>query len=185
MGQSSEWSGRSSADHRATVLLRQEHQALLDLFRRQREPTEPVATREALQAAIVDLLAQIRDAERNVLFPALPSEYEAVVQAFLVDQQMLEQCLANLHRATNVARAVQPRNPHVRLEGNADDRGSREYNLALGQRRAEAVRQAMVLSGVRADALEAISYGEERPRCTDQVEDCRATNRRVDILVAP
>lgn len=83
------------------------------------------------------------------------------------------------------ARAVQPRNPHVRLEGNADDRGSREYNLALGQRRAEAVRQAMVLSGVRADALEAISYGEERPRCTDQVEDCRATNRRVDILVAP
>jgi hypothetical protein len=106
MGQSSEWSGRSSADHRATVLLRQEHQALLDLFRRQREPTEPVATREALQAAIVDLLAQIRDAERNVLFPALPSEYEAVVQAFLVDQQMLEQCLANLQRATNVARAA-------------------------------------------------------------------------------
>ena len=83
------------------------------------------------------------------------------------------------------ARYVQPRNPKVRLEGNADDRGSREYNLALGQRRAEAVRQAMVLSGVRADALEAISYGEERPRCTDQGEECRATNRRVDILVAP
>lgn len=83
------------------------------------------------------------------------------------------------------ARYVQPRNPKVRLEGNADDRGSREYNLALGQRRAEAVRQAMVLSGVRADALEAISYGEERPRCTDQGEECRATNRRVDILLTP
>jgi peptidoglycan-associated lipoprotein len=83
------------------------------------------------------------------------------------------------------ARYVQPRNPKVRLEGNADDRGSREYNLALGQRRAETVRQAMVLSGVRAEALEAISYGEERPRCTDQGEDCRATNRRVDILVTP
>ena len=83
------------------------------------------------------------------------------------------------------ARYVQPRNPKVRLEGNADDRGSREYNLALGQRRAEAVKQAMVLSGVRADALEAISFGEERPRCTDQGEECRATNRRVDILVTP
>jgi len=83
------------------------------------------------------------------------------------------------------ARYVQPRNPKVRLEGNADDRGSREYNLALGQRRAETVRQAMVLSGVRAEALEAISYGEERPRCTDQGEECRATNRRVDILVTP
>ena len=45
--------------------------------------------------------------------------------------------------------------------------------------------QAMVLSGVRDEALEAISYGEERPRCTDQGEECRATNRRVDILVAP
>ncbi len=83
------------------------------------------------------------------------------------------------------ARVMQPRNPKVRLEGNADDRGSREYNLALGQRRAEAVRQAMVLSGLRADSLEAISYGEERPRCTDEVEECRATNRRVDILSAP
>ena len=83
------------------------------------------------------------------------------------------------------ARYVQPRSTHVRLEGNADERGSREYNLALGQRRAEAVRQAMVLDGVRADMLEAVSNGEERPRCTDRNEDCYATNRRVDILVAP
>ena len=77
------------------------------------------------------------------------------------------------------------RDARIRIEGNCDERGSREYNLALGQRRAEAVRQAMVLSGVRAEALEAISYGEERPRCTDQGEECRATNRRVDILVTP
>jgi peptidoglycan-associated lipoprotein len=83
------------------------------------------------------------------------------------------------------ARYVQPRNTHVRLEGNADERGSREYNLALGQRRAEAVRQALVLDGVRADTLEAVSNGEERPRCTQRNEDCYATNRRVDILVAP
>ena len=78
---------------------------------------------------------------------------------------------------------AQPRSAHVRLEGNADERGSREYNLALGQRRAEAVRQAMVLNGLRADTVEAISNGEERPRCTDRTEDCYAENRRVDILV--
>ena len=78
---------------------------------------------------------------------------------------------------------AQPRKAHVRLEGNADERGSREYNLALGQRRAEAVRQAMVLNGLRADTLEAISYGEERPRCTEETETCFAENRRVDILV--
>ena len=79
---------------------------------------------------------------------------------------------------------AQPQRAHVRLEGNADERGSREYNLALGQRRAEAVRQTMVLDGLAADTVEAVSYGEERPRCQAQTEDCYAENRRVDILVA-
>ena len=106
MDRSTEWSGQSSADHRATVLLRQEHQALLDLFRRQREPTEPPDRRLALQSSIVELLGAIRHVEREVFFPALPSEYEALVQAFLADQQALEQCLANLQRnASNAARA--------------------------------------------------------------------------------
>ena len=97
---STEWAGQSSADHRATVLLRQEHQALLELFRRQREPADPSDDRDALQSAIEDLLDQLHHIERDVLFPALPSEYEAVVQAFLVDQHVLEQCLANLRRAS-------------------------------------------------------------------------------------
>jgi hemerythrin-like domain-containing protein len=97
---STEWAGQSSADHRATVLLRHEHQALLELFRRQREPADPSDRRDTLQAAIEDLLDQLHKIERDVLFPALPSEYEAVVQAFLVDQHVLEQCLANLRRAS-------------------------------------------------------------------------------------
>jgi peptidoglycan-associated lipoprotein len=70
----------------------------------------------------------------------------------------------------------------VRLEGNADERGSREYNIALGQRRAEAVRQMLTLRGLPADTVEAVSYGEERPRCTDDVETCFAENRRVDFV---
>ena len=74
------------------------------------------------------------------------------------------------------------RGEHVRLEGNADERGSREYNLALGQRRAEAVRQAMALDGVAANQIEAVSNGEERPRCTQSTEECWAQNRRVDIM---
>jgi peptidoglycan-associated lipoprotein len=83
------------------------------------------------------------------------------------------------------ARYAQPRQGKVRLEGNADERGSREYNLALGQRRADAVRQAMELSGLRGEAVDAVSYGEERPRCTEHTESCYATNRRVEILVGP
>jgi len=76
----------------------------------------------------------------------------------------------------------QAQRARVRLEGNADERGSREYNLALGQRRAEAVRQAMTLDGVAANQIEAVSNGEERPRCTQATEECYAQNRRVDIL---
>lgn len=70
----------------------------------------------------------------------------------------------------------------VRLEGNADERGSREYNIALGQRRADAVRQLLTLQGTSPDTVEAVSYGEERPRCTDDTEQCWSTNRRVDFV---
>lgn len=69
----------------------------------------------------------------------------------------------------------------VSLEGNADQRGSREYNLALGQRRAEAVSAALKSLGVPAGSIEAISFGEERPRGACENETCWAQNRRVDF----
>jgi peptidoglycan-associated lipoprotein len=70
----------------------------------------------------------------------------------------------------------------MRIEGNADDRGSREYNLALGQRRSEAVKQMMQLLGARADQVEPVSFGEEKPRCTEAAESCWSQNRRGDIV---
>ena len=69
----------------------------------------------------------------------------------------------------------------MRIEGNADERGSREYNLALGQRRADAVRQMMQLLGAKADQIETVSFGEEKPRCSTADEGCYAQNRRADI----
>jgi len=74
-------------------------------------------------------------------------------------------------------------NPRARLtiEGNADERGSREYNLALGQRRAESVMRMMLVFGVRAEQIEAVSFGEERPRATGHDEAARAENRRADF----
>lgn len=69
----------------------------------------------------------------------------------------------------------------VRVEGNADERGSTEYNLALGQRRANNTKKALVLSGAKAAQIETVSYGEEKPRCTDHNESCWAQNRRADI----
>jgi len=69
----------------------------------------------------------------------------------------------------------------VRVEGNADERGSNEYNLALGQRRAESVKKMLVLGGAKVSQIDTVSYGEEKPRCTDHNEACWKQNRRSDI----
>lgn len=69
----------------------------------------------------------------------------------------------------------------VLLQGNADERGSREYNLALGQKRADSVRSAMTLSGAKDSQIEAVSLGEEKPRATGHDEASWAENRRTDI----
>lgn len=68
------------------------------------------------------------------------------------------------------------------LEGNADERGSREYNLGLGERRGNAVSSAVQANGGSGSQITVTSYGEERPVCTDSNEDCWAKNRRVEIV---
>jgi peptidoglycan-associated lipoprotein len=75
-------------------------------------------------------------------------------------------------------------NPKMKMliQGNADERGSREYNLALGQKRAEAVRKALALLDAKEDQLEAVSLGKEKPACTESSEECWAKNRRGDML---
>ncbi|MBI4988735.1 MAG: peptidoglycan-associated lipoprotein Pal [Rhodocyclales bacterium] len=75
-------------------------------------------------------------------------------------------------------------NPKVKMliQGNADERGSREYNLALGQKRAEALRKMLALLGAREDQIEAVSLGEEKPRCSEGNEGCWSQNRRSDML---
>jgi peptidoglycan-associated lipoprotein len=69
----------------------------------------------------------------------------------------------------------------VVIEGNADERGSREYNLALGQKRAEAVKERLRLMGVAEVQIETVSFGEEKPRATGHDEAAWAENRRVDL----
>ncbi|MFN3544005.1 MAG: peptidoglycan-associated lipoprotein Pal [Thiobacillus sp.] len=75
-------------------------------------------------------------------------------------------------------------NPNARviLQGNTDERGSREYNLALGQKRAEAVRRVLNVMGVPDGQMEAISFGEEKLRNPGTTEDAHAENRRTDIV---
>jgi peptidoglycan-associated lipoprotein len=70
----------------------------------------------------------------------------------------------------------------VRVEGNADERGSSEYNLALGQRRANNVKKLLILSGAKSSQIETVSYGEEKPRATGHDEASWAQNRRADVV---
>lgn len=70
----------------------------------------------------------------------------------------------------------------ILIQGNADERGSREYNLALGQKRADAVRKTLQMLGAKEDQLESVSLGEEKPRNPEHDEAAWAENRRADML---
>jgi len=73
----------------------------------------------------------------------------------------------------------------VLIEGHCDERGTNEYNLALGERRAKSTMNYLVSQGIQASRITIISYGEERPLCTEKTEDCWAKNRRAHFLVKP
>jgi peptidoglycan-associated lipoprotein len=87
-------------------------------------------------------------------------------QALTADASALKQIFADFPSATII------------VEGHCDERGSAEYNLGLGDRRASAARDFLVQLGVPADKLKTVSYGKERPKCTAATEDCYQQNRR-------
>ena len=79
---------------------------------------------------------------------------------------------------------VDKKDTKIRVEGNCDERGSREYNLALGQRRAESVKKVMTVLGVQEGRIETVSFGEEKPAASGHDETSWAQNRRGDIKYA-
>lgn len=83
-------------------------------------------------------------------------------------QQMLAQA----------AQMIKQKGWRVQIEGNCDDRGSTEYNLSLGEHRADSAKQALLQAGLGADAIKTISYGKEKPQCTEANEECWQKNRR-------
>jgi peptidoglycan-associated lipoprotein len=94
----------------------------------------------------------------------IKSQYQATITAF-----------ANYLKADSKARIV--------IEGHADERGTTEYNLALGQKRAEAVSKALGILGVASSRVEAVSFGEEKPRASGSNEEAWAQNRRADLVL--
>ena len=126
-----------------------------------RPPAQPIAGNPLKEGAL---------ANRSVYFDfdsnAVKDEYRGMVQA---------------HSRYMTA---DKRDARIRIEGNCDERGSREYNLALGQRRAEAVKKVMTVLGVQDGRIETVSFGEEKPAATGHDEQAWAQNRRADIKYA-
>jgi peptidoglycan-associated lipoprotein len=113
------------------------------------------------------------------LDPKSPISQERSVYFAFDDDTLDAQYLALINRHGQYLAA----NPKVtiKVEGNADERGGPEYNLALGQRRAEAVVKALKLVGVKPEQMEAVSWGKEKPKATGHDEAAWSQNRRADL----
>jgi peptidoglycan-associated lipoprotein len=83
----------------------------------------------------------------------------------------------------NLSSWLSQRNAKVIIEGHCDERGTDEYNLGLGDRRANSTKQYLVAAGVTSNNIETISYGEERPQCTEKNESCWSRNRRAHFVI--
>jgi peptidoglycan-associated lipoprotein len=135
------------------------------------------AARAAQEAAAGS--ASATDAERQRLMDAAAA-YGNVFYFAFDSSNLTPEAIASLDAHIAVLKTT---NSTVRLEGHTDERGTREYNLALGERRANSVRDYMVLNGISNVRIEAISYGEERPIAYGSDEASWAQNRRVELVV--
>lgn len=135
---------------------------------------ESAARREAENAAAAGATTDHSDAALNTLLSNRIIYYPTDVDILSDQDRMVVQAHAkHLSGQGNLA---------TRLEGHADERGSSEYNLALGQRRADNVKKILILGGVKASLIEAISYGEEKPVATAHDESAWSQNRRTVII---
>ncbi len=108
--------------------------------------------------------------------PNVPKSIYFAFNSYVVEPQYQPVLTANANYLNAHPQA------HVQLQGNTDARGSREYNLALGQKRADAVMKGLELLGVKPSQMEAISFGKEKPKALGNTEADYAENRRVDIV---
>jgi len=141
--------------------------------------TTPAATQAAEPAAGTAETAQTATAPEAASAEAAIPDNRSVFFPFDVDAvQPNDQATVQAHGAY----LGKNKDVKVRVEGNADERGSSEYNLALGQRRANNVKKALIVSGAKASQIQTVSFGEEKPRCSEHNESCWSQNRRADIV---
>jgi peptidoglycan-associated lipoprotein len=131
-------------------------------------------------------------AQVSVAAPPTPTPTPAPTPAPVSDDQLFAQMVKDVYfdydkadlrpdaqqALAQAAQLIKQKGWKVQIEGNCDERGSTEYNLSLGEHRADSAKQALLQGGVGADAIKTISYGKEKPQCTESNEDCWQRNRR-------
>jgi peptidoglycan-associated lipoprotein len=141
------------------------------------------AAAEARRRAVQDSIDRVRTAEEAARRDSemLRSTVTAVINFDFDKSDLRDDAKANLDAKIPVL--LTNSNVTVRISGHADERGSSEYNLALGQRRAAAAKRYLVERGVAESRIETTSFGEERPVCTESNEACWAQNRRDEFEI--
>ena len=139
-------------------------------------PEPVVETVVVMEEEVIDLdsgptMADLEGQMRTVNF-----EFDK----YNIDFEMEQRIIANSNLANGDAADYM-----IKLEGNCDEWGSEEYNFALGLRRANAVKSAMIGEGVAAERISMISYGKNNPICTDKTKQCWQQNRRVEVKLLP
>lgn len=158
-------------------------------------PSQPPSRTQARTPAVASA------PERQVTAPSRPTTMPPEVRKRLSDElARLEDALFDYDKSTirsdasvalkddvNVIRGILADYPNQKLiiEGHTDERGSAEYNLALGDRRAHAVEEFLSSMGIPGPQLAVVSYGKERPVCTDESESCWQKNRRAHVTAEP
>jgi peptidoglycan-associated lipoprotein len=148
------------------------------------EPVEPVKQPEQPQA-VVEEPKPIVEAPKQVEQSAVKPETEAAFEAiyFDFDNSDLSQASRDvLSKNADILLKVKP-DAKIRIEGNCDERGSAEYNLALGERRAKSALQYLLTLGVKADRISIISYGKEKPAVQGSDEAAWSKNRRDEFVI--
>ena len=141
-------------------------------------PSEEAATTPDTQATHSPAPAQ--QAQKTLSAAQLQSALEKIYFDF--DSANLSESARNTLTKNNAV-LIKGSSAKIRIEGNCDESGSAEYNLALGERRAKSAQQYMIALGVKPDRLSTISYGKEKPAVTGSDEAARAKNRRDEFVV--
>lgn len=142
------------------------------------QEVQPVATETvASEDSIVN--SSTNELDMKTIESKLPT-INFAFDKYNITAQMQEKIDAAAELGKNVATSYK-----VKLEGNCDEWGSDEYNFALGLKRADAVKKALVTDGIDASRITMVSYGESNPVCTDHTKECWAKNRRVNFTLLP